>query len=96
MALVDEGYGFAEVRSWAWMQGPEVFANFLKKVEYLANYGCTEDEPDRVLCYVARDGSSETDLSFCWHRKQADGTYARWMNGGMIYRENEQDWGVHT
>lgn len=53
------------------------------KLAYLANYACQED-PTATQCTLYKD-FAPLSFEFVITKKQKDGTYAHWFNGGLIY-----------
>lgn len=58
-----------------------------KELDYLGNYACTEEDPDRTRCRLGYDFSPYS-FYFIMDVKDNNGGYKRWFNGGLIYHGN--------
>lgn len=55
------------------------------KLDYLSNYACSDEEPDKTKCLLGKDFAPYS-FSFAMQRKDKEtGEYVYWFNGGMIY-----------
>ena len=76
-AYVDEVKKFAEESGRA--------SQLREKLNVLAQFGCPRDgkDPEQCICTLSRDFAPH---SFSWvvERRQKDGTYKYWINGGLI------------
>ena len=75
----------------------EVLECLQYRLEYLGGYACTKEEPDKTRCKLYKDHAPGS-CGFVIERKQEDGSYKFWMNGGLIYWPNDKvpNWTVHT
>ena len=85
--LVDKTNGtLDEVRAFAERTGQT--ESLEKNLAYLAGYACHET-PQDTRCLLFPD-FAPMSFEFVIERRQADGGYARWFNGGMIYFEKHE------
>lgn len=54
-----------------------------QQLEYLGTYACHKN-PDDTKCELYQD-FSPWSFYFVMMKKQIDGSYARWFNGGCLY-----------
>lgn len=92
---------YNEVEKFARENG--VKEKFGEVMTYLINYACryTDDngeekyDPLRNRCTLYRDFCPNS-FTFVMEKRQEDGSYKAWMNGGVIYDERGKEWSVHT
>jgi len=65
------------------------------RLDYLANYACPVEDPERTRCLLFTD-FAPLSFAFTWERRNDEGDYEYWMNGGLIYHDSQKEWGVHT
>ena len=93
MLLIDNQSHFDKVKAFA--ETNSLTDAFNDRLDYLRNYGCSEEKPDRGrvrLGYDFAPNSFGIEIEF----KQADGSYAHFMTGAMVFDPGTSTWGVHT
>jgi len=64
-----------------------------EKLDYLGGYACHET-PEDTRCRLFQD-RAPLSFEFVMEKRQPDGTYKRWFNGGMIfYGAGDQGFGA--
>ena len=72
-----------------------IYSKLKIQLEYLRNYGCSDEKPDNAVVELGYDFASMS-FSVVFLFKQKDGGYKFFMNGGLVFHEHDQDWSVHT
>ena len=65
--------------------------NLQEKLDYLAAF-CDKDGDGETRCTLYSD-SSPLSFGFSWEKRNADGSYKPWMNGGLIFHGNHDGGG---
>jgi hypothetical protein len=73
----------AEVRAAADEMGPEWRQKLEEQLEYLGSYAC-HDDPGQTRCDLTKD-FAPLSFYFLMQRRQKDGSYKTWFNGGLIF-----------
>ena len=73
---LDKALAFAESRG--------LTAQLQNQLDYLANYACRPDDPDRTRCILMHD-SAPHSFYFNLDMRKESGSYETWMSGGLIY-----------
>ena len=83
----------------SWSDEKKEINSLKANLAYLDNYGCNVeyDDPEfdrsKIKVHLGYDW---TGFSIYWTRRDKEGEYQMWMNGGLIYHETSNSWSVHT
>lgn len=66
--------------------------NLEEQLKYLSEYACSEEDPEATHCHLYKD-FAPLSFEFVILRRQKDGSYARWFNGGCIFHGNHDGFG---
>lgn len=89
LMVINQEY-FDKVKAFAERIGK--LACLQEKLDYLANYACSEEAPNNTRCRIYRDfapGSFEFVMDK-WNKTKQD--YVPWFNGGLIYHGPQDGW----
>lgn len=92
MLVIKNQAHFDKVVAFAKHAGLEVVLQ--EQLDYLASYACHNDE-SHTRCLLGWDFAPNS-FAFLMERKQPDGEYKRWFNGGLIFHSTANVWSVHT
>ena len=68
-----------------------------KQFDYLEHYSCTPNDPKKTWITAWQDFSlGPYSFYLEWHRRDENGQYKLWMNGGLVYHGSDSTWSVHT
>lgn len=68
-----------------------------QKLDYLKNYACGQEgdegyDPTKTKCYIGKDFAPYS-FAFSVARKDKNGEYQYWFNGGLIFHGNHDSFG---
>lgn len=82
MLKIENQAYFDEVKEFATKH--ELMPKLQEQLDYLGRYACPEDDNQRTVCYLYAD-FAPFSFSFTMNIRKKDGSYERFMNGGLIY-----------